>query len=193
MKKLPFNDQFYCEHLVLTRETNIEIDNFVVCKHPEGKGLMDYLQQKAVRDENDGVMRTYFVRDQKTGELVAYFSLRASSIKLEVMYGNSQGMYPCIELAYFAMNDAYIDKHPYSKGSGLIIFHEIILPLVKEISKTVGTKGIIGYAINSPKLLEHYIKDYGFARLPHENEEELHQVYRPVNDQECVFIYMDIN
>jgi hypothetical protein len=34
-----------CEHLVLTQDTNAEIDSFVVLSHPEAKGLMDYLQQ----------------------------------------------------------------------------------------------------------------------------------------------------
>lgn len=192
MQELPFNSLYYCDHLVLTRETNDEIGAFQVINHPEGKGLMDYLQQNAVKDENNGVMRTYFVRDQYTKELAGYFSLRASSLKLEVMYGEESGIYPCVELAYFAMNDAYMEARPYNKGTGLLVFNDIIVPIAKSISQTIGAKGIVGFALNIPSLLERYINDYGFSRLNRDNEEELHKLYRPANDDDCVFIYMDI-
>jgi hypothetical protein len=188
MQELPQNSLFYCEHLVLTRETNYEIDSFEIINHPAGKGLMDYLQQSAVKDENNGVMRTYFVRDQYTKELAGYFSLRASSLKLEVMYGEEPGIYPCVELAYFAMNDAYLNTHPYNKGTGLLVFNDIIVPIVKQMSQLIGAKGIVGYALNIPTLLERYINDYGFSRLEQNNEEELHQIYRPANDEDCIFI-----
>jgi hypothetical protein len=191
MKKLPSNKLYYCEHLVLTPETNEEINAFVVSTHPEGKGLMDYLQQEAVRDEHNGVMRTYFVRDKKTKELAGYFSLRASSLKLELMYDNTQGMYPCVELAYFAMNDIYLEAHQYNKGTGITIFYNIIVPIAQEISESVGAKGIIGYALDIPSLLDRYINDYGFSRLEAKKEEELHKLYRPANDKGCVFIYRD--
>ncbi len=193
MIELPCNSLFFCEHLILTKETNDEIESFVIYKHPEGKGLMDYFQQQAVKDENNGVMRTYFVRDAQTKELAGYFSLRASSLKLEVMYNEKFGIYPCVELAYFAMNDTYIDNHPYNKGTGLLVFNDLIIPIAKEISKTIGAKGIVGYALNTPHLLDRYINEYGFSRLNLKNEEELHKLYRPANDEDCVFIYMDIN
>lgn len=193
MQELPYNSLYYCEHLVLTRETNEEIGDFLIFNHPEGKGLMDYLQQDAVRDENNGVMRTYFVRDRYTKDLAGYFSLRASSLKLEVMYGEETGIYPCVELAYFAMNDAYMEIHPYNKGTGLLVFNDIIIPIAKSISQIIGAKGIVGFALNIPSLLERYINDYGFSRLNRVNEEELHKLYRPANDDDCIFIYMDIN
>ena len=192
MKELPSNSLYYCEHLVLTRETNDEINEFLINNHLGGKGLMDYLQQYAIADENNHVMRTYLVRDKYTKELAGYFSLRAGSLKLEVMYDNESGIYPCVELAYVAMNDAYINLHPYNEGTGLTVFNDMIIPIAKEISKVIGAKGIVGYAINIPTLLDRYINDYGFTRLNHINEKELHELYRPANDDDCIFIYMDI-
>lgn len=192
MQKRTVTSNYYCEHLVLTRKTNEEIDEFMISKHPEGKGLMDYLQQQAIHDENNGLAKTYLVRDRITDELAGYFTLRAGGVKLEYIHHGEYGMYPGIELAYFAVNEKYIDKYPDYKGIGLLIFNDFIIPIAEEISEKIGVRGIFGYAVNDTTLLEHYINNYGFKRLDVESETMIHNSFRPATDDGCTFIYLDI-
>ena len=57
MPKLYENDLYYCEHLYLTRKINEELNEFLISTHPEGKGVMDYLQMQANHDESAELVR----------------------------------------------------------------------------------------------------------------------------------------
>lgn len=192
MHRLYENDLYYCEHLRLTRKVNEELDEFLISKHPEGKGVMDYLQVQAVHDEAEELMKTYLVRDVVTDELAAYFSVRAGSVKIEFVADEKTGIYPGVELAYFGVNENYIEKHPENKGMGIQIFEKMIIPIAQGMRSFVAAKGIFGYAVNGTTLMERYINSYGFNRLSPENEKKLHENYRPGTDEECIFIYKDI-
>lgn len=192
MQKLYENELYYCEHLCLTRKVNDELNEFLIVNHPEGKGVMDYLQIQAVKDETAELMKTYLVRDAITDELAAFFSVRAGSVKLEFVADDKIGIYPGVELAYLGVNDAYIEKHPENKGMGIQIFEKMIIPIAKEMRSYVAIKGIFGYAVNGTTLMDRYINNYGFNRLSPENEKKLHENYRPHTDEDCIFIYKDI-
>ena len=192
MPRLYENDLYYCEHLQLTREVNDELNDFLISKHREGKGVMDYLQVQAVRDETEELMKTYLVRDAMTEELAAFFSVRAGSVKLEFVADDKVGIYPGVELAYFGVNERYIEDHPENKGMGIQVFEKMIIPIAKEMRSFAAVKGIFGYAVNGTTLMDRYVNSYGFNRLSPENEERLHQSYRPNTDGDCIFIYKDI-
>lgn len=193
MQRLYENSLYYCEHLTLSQKISDEIDEFLISRHPQGKGVMDYLQMQANHDETAELMKTYLVRDINTDELAAFFSVRAGSVKLEFVAEDSQiGIYPGVELAYFGMNENYLEKHPECKGSGVHIFGKMILPIALKMREYVAVKGIYGYAVNGTTLMERYVNIYGFNRLDPENERKVHESYRPGNDDRCIFIYMDI-
>ena len=59
---------FYCDHLGASQNDRQDILNFSVSDR-RGDGLMNYLQNFAVTDEKDGVMRTYLVMDNLTSFL----------------------------------------------------------------------------------------------------------------------------
>jgi len=195
MPRLYENNLYYCEHLALSlddRRVNDDIDSFLIAKHAEGKGIMDYLQGPAVSDETAGLMKTYLVRDSETDEFAAFFSLRAGSVKLEFTTDDKVGIYPGVELAYFGMNEVYLDNHPENKGTGIHIFEKMIIPISIESRPYIAIKGIFGYAVNGTTLMNRYVNDYGFNRLSPENEKKLHESYRPNTDENCIFIYKDI-
>lgn len=73
------NDTFYCDHLGDSQNDHRDILNFSV-RDRRGEGLVNYIQNFAVADEKDGVMRTYLVRDNLTSELAGYFSLKAGLV-----------------------------------------------------------------------------------------------------------------
>lgn len=187
----PFEGIFYCERFVLNTKTNTEIDNFIISR-PGAKGIMDYLQQHAAHDEMKHSMVTYLVRDTESDELVAFFSVRAGSVKLDFLEDYSGGTYPGMELAYFGINERYLESHPDAKGCGVTIFARFIKPLALKMRELIGIRGIYGYAVDGTTLMDRYVNVYGFNRLSPDNEKQLHATYRPDEDDGCIFIYMDI-
>ena len=185
---------FYCDHLGAFDGDKADVAiNFSVNKDA-GKGLKAYITKYAFDDEEGGLMRTYLVRTCNTEELVGYFSIKAGLIS-----GNEEEVdgqivldtLPGVELANFAVNSAYIDKHPDYKGIGAIIFSDCILPLIEETAKIVGVRVVYLFALPFEKLIERY-KTYGFMRLDPESESNLNSRLKPEYDQSCVFMYQPI-
>ena len=190
------NELFSCEHLKLTRKNMDDVDNFMITV-PEGKGLMDFLQQDAFHNETVGLCRTYLVRDIDSEELAGYFSLRAGLISSNEKImddGDEQvsefDVIPGIELSALAINERYIEAHPRRKGCGLIIFNDFVLPLVNEAAKIIGVQVLYGFSVDEKgKLMKKYIQEYGFERLDSKSEKMLHERLRPRNENDCVFIF----
>ena len=184
------NDAFYCDHLGTSKNDIADIQNFSV-KDVRGEGLANYLKNIAVDDENNGVMRTYLARDNHSSELVGYFSLKAGLISFNE---DSTGVVsdfdtlPGVELANFAVNNAYVSKHPKLKGIGFTIFTDFIKPFVKDIAKLLGVKFIYIFALPFERLIKQYGR-YGFQRLDPKHEVELHRRLKPRYDSECIFMY----
>ena len=133
---------FYCDHLGTFEKDARDILSFSV-KDDRGKGLVNYLQNFAFSDEENGTMRTYLVRDNLTSELAGYFSLKAGLVSFNEMKtetGADFDILPGIELANFAVNSEYISNHPNSKGIGAVIFHHLIVPIVHDVARRVGVK-----------------------------------------------------
>ena len=140
-------------------------------------------------------MRTYLVRDRRTKELVGYFSLKAGFVSAEIESDEDGDVgfdaIPAVELANFAINNAYRKTHSLSKGCGLIIFRKFVLPIVKEAAKSIGIAVIYIYSLPEDGLIENY-KRYGFSRLAPADELKLHQRIKPRYDKDCIFMFMPI-
>ena len=76
LKGILQSELFYCNHLGVFENDEKDIMNFTIDRD-EGSGLLDYIQHHAFPEEDAGIMRTYLVRDNKSSELVSYFSLKA--------------------------------------------------------------------------------------------------------------------
>ena len=81
LKGILRTDLFFCNHLGVMEEDEKDVMNFTL-RNTKGMGLLNYIQKMAFADEENGVMRTYIVRDLRTSELVGYFSLKTGLISL---------------------------------------------------------------------------------------------------------------
>ena len=190
---------YYAEHLDAVRDKK-DIEAFTI-NFPEGQGLSTYLKDYALKEEAR-VMRTYLVRDIDTDELVGYFSLKAGLASInesvtEVADEETGRIYfqrefdtvPGVELANFAVNSKYVEKYPYHKGLGRSIFNNFVIPVIKNVEKSVGVTMVYIYALPYERLIERY-KAYGFRRLPENDENDLHTRLKPRYDESCKFMYM---
>ena len=188
--KLPQNRYFACRHLSVSRRDLADIKAFEIA-HPEtGGGLERYLKYQASSDEHSGVMRTYLVRLKRTRECVGYFSLKAGLVSVNeerASDGITFDTLPGVELANFAVNHAFVQKHN-AKGLGYLLFSGLIAPFVQEHAKTLGIDMIYLFALPYERLMKTY-ESYGFHRLPHKAEEQLHQRLKPAYDESCIFMY----
>ena len=133
---------FYCDHLGTFEKDAQDILSFSV-QDDRGKGLVNYLQNFAFPDEENGTMRTYLVRDNLTSEIVGYFSLKAGLVSFnerKTETGADFDILPGVELANFAVNNGYILTRPDAKGIDSMIFRELIVPIVHDAAGRIGVK-----------------------------------------------------
>ena len=203
------SELFYCNHIGVSENDERDIMNFTV-RDKKGAGLLDYIQHFAFLDEDNGTMRTYVVRDNRSSELAGFFSLKAGLISYnehevtvldestgEAVIDENTGerktrhvfdTLPGVELADFAVNQTYINNHPDLKGVGLVIYNRFILPIIRQASESIGIKILYIFALPYDELIARYEK-YGFSRLEKELEAELHKRLKPEYDESCTFMY----
>lgn len=202
LKGILQSELFYCNHLGVSDQDEADIMNFTI-ERDEGSGLLEYIQHHAFPEEDAGIMRTYIVRDNKSSEMVGYFSLKAGLISLNERQiettddetGEKKKVtvfdtLPGVELANFAVNSTYIQRHKEMKGLGVVIFNQFILPIVRQTSENVGVKILYIFALPYDDLIKSYHDRYGFSRLADQYEDELHKRLKPFYDQYCKFMYL---
>ncbi len=188
------SDWLTFSHLTNSSEDLEAIRDFAVV-HPEtGAGLERYLKEFAWKDETEGLMRTYLVRQRYTGECVGYFSLKAGLIAVNerIMQNNSVAFdtIPGVELANFAVNGVFRKKYRISHLGGSI-FRRLIIPFVQKVSNSIGIYLIYIFALPHSRLLDTY-HSYGFQRLSIQAEDLLHQRLKPSYDEACIFMYQTL-
>lgn len=192
------NELFTCEHLVNSESVFRELNNFEINPdYPDGANLADYIQCNAFDDEKYGECRTYLVRDKRSDEIVAYFTLRAGLVTRQNILPNedrhSFDNLSGIDLVCFATNYYFIKNNPEYKGCGIIVFEDFILTIAKNVSEQIGAAIIFGYAVNEDKLMDYYCNKLGFSRLSTDAENIINDRFRERFDKDCYFIYRTIH
>ena len=182
------NELFYYDHISHSEQDAADIMGFTV-KHDTGEGLVAYLQQFSLHDEENGLMRTYLVRSRKTEELVGYFSLKAGLVSTNEhrLFARSFDTIPGVELANFAVNHSFVKKYGL-RNVGNVIFGDFVLRIVNLTAEWVGTGVIYLFALPFDKLIATY-SDYGFQRLERKQEKRLHRRLKPNYDRSCIFMF----
>ena len=187
----PFQtDDFYCEHLFESAENLQAIQQFDVTQQ-SGKGLENYLKYMASDEEESSSARTYVVKSKDTGEIAAYFTLKAGLFTVGDEAGDYFYTIPAAELANFAVNSTFRNTHPQIDKIGKKVFSDFILPLVDSVRELLGIQAIYIYALPYERLLEHYAS-LGFHRLAPEKEKFVHQHVKPKYDDGCIFMYQTL-
>lgn len=185
------NEVFTCEHI--TEEDLQDLSRFTSA-HAKGGFLAEYIRSKAFDDENERLSRTYIIRDKSTREVAMYFSLKAGFVSTNETVGifhRSFDSIPGIELANFAANGEYKQKHPEYKGFGKLVFTDFIIPCAKKAAELIGVKYLYIFALPEKDLLKNYT-GYGFLRLPKHHEAWLHRRIKPRYDHRCIFMYQTL-
>lgn len=180
-------DRFECRKILKSDERYIQ--SFEIA-HSNGGFLAAYLKKYALNDEEDNMARTYLVIDKATGELAAYFSLKAGFISTNEGV-NSFDSIPGVELANFGVNGAYRRNHRESRGLGKLIFMDFILPQVEEASEIIGIKVLYIFALPHEDLIKRY-EEYNFRKLSKLQQFFIHRRIRPRYDKACIFMYQVI-
>lgn len=185
-KEVISNEYFYCEHLFERNEIIEELKKNFYIYHESGKGLETYLKDHSASEEIRNENRTYIVRDTETDEVAGFFSLKAGLFSIreisESAFTGSIAQFdtlPGVELSEFAINQKYISHHPKKKGCGIIMFLGLIIPIVKKVQEAIGVKVIYIFALPEQRLIDTYIKEYGFRRLDKCDEDNLHNRIKP--------------
>lgn len=187
---------FICENLVASEDNFNQIMDFVP-KYESGFFVVEHLKRSAFAYEDEEIQRTYLVKDASTGEIAAYFSLKAGSFYAgESKQENSPtgfNVLPGIELSNLAVNKTYTDKHPEASHKlGAFVFRTYVMDKVLEAADIIGARVVFIYALPKDDLRAYYSTELGFARLPKEIEDVLHRTMKPDYDENCTFMYIDI-
>ncbi len=144
-------------------DENINLIKTFSVKENPGEGLEKYLKNNSVIDEENSLARTYLIKDKRSKELAAYFSLRSGLFTISASEDFFYAIL-AIELAHFAVNENYRKNHLEVLEIGKTVFLEFILPYVDFMKSLVGIKALYIYALPEAKLITHYEK-FGFHRL----------------------------
>jgi hypothetical protein len=184
-----FNSELYTiNHL--SDQYSSKIKTFMV-KDYRGGGLENYLKYMALNDEKFGMARTYIIETTDTKEIAAYFTLRSGLITASRGLFRGFDTYTGIELANFAVNDAYREANDVIPKLGSHLFYVFIFPLVQEISKYLGSAYLYIYALPEDKLMAHY-QTMGFERTTLSMEKHVYRHVKPAYDKGCCFMYQKI-
>ena len=180
---------FYIEPL--TQEvSSYELKMFRV-QHDEGQ-LASYLKKIAKKHDAEKLNKIYLVRSSKTGQLAAWFGLKAATLPYNDI-GDSF-LIPAVELTHFAVDERFrrANEKLSSVRTGEFIFNMFILPIVQEISEKIGCKSLFVFAIDTPKLVSYYKDTLGFREIIDTDEKQFFEYAAPDYDEGCRFLYFPL-
>ena len=158
-----------------------------------------YIRYKAVQDQFSGNNCTYVVYDRFVKCAIAYFSLKAGTVRL---YDPGAGdeyveLLPGIELSMFAVNNEYTQ---YTKnrirringiGAGEYVYRKYVLPIIRDVSEKIGVNILFLFALPDENLIKYYKEHLGFC-IPEKDEIKRCKPYTPSFDEGCIFMYQMI-
>lgn len=181
-------ENFYLEHL--TSDLNsYELKMFRV-QHDEVQ-LSSYLKKIAKKHEDNRKNRIYLVRSSATGQLVAWFGLKAASLP----YNDKDDSFliPAVELTHFAVDErAKVVPTENGVRTGELIFWKFILPIVRDVAEKIACKDLFVFAIDVPKLVSYYKNTLGFKEITSVNEKQFFEYAAPDYDEGCRFLYFPL-
>lgn len=145
-----------------------QIKQFCSKRFPQGESFLK--NDSSLYLDSYSKYRTYLIiNEDSNNEIVAYFTLSSASIfwntEKEFPYPN-----PCVEISYFAVDDSYAKYNNKSLNTGRLIFHDFILPAVKEIANILGIEYLILFSLPIEKVIISY-KKMGFTQIDSEVKE----------------------
>ncbi len=208
-----FSGRMFCEPLRSSKRNKSLIQSFTIDReqgslernhkeHPDIIiGLEDYLKRAAWEEDENGYTKVYVIKTYLSGEVVAYFALKAGMISYyeripdEVIKNGINAVtevLPGIEISHFAVNDEYRRRH--GKGGkplnhlGEYLYPTFIYPIIERTAALVGVSHLYLYAAGDEELVNYYRNTYGFEV----NKSRRIVAVKPFYDDGCTFMYRSI-
>jgi len=145
---------------VLTAPTRLTVYHDLTQFDSGELSLNQWLQQRAVRNEERGASRTYVINVE--GRVIGYYCLATASIASELAPGhlrrNMPNPIPAIVLGRLA-----VDRHWHGQGLGKALLRDAVLRTV-QVSELVGVKVLLVHVL-SEAALQFYLA-HGFHSFP---------------------------
>lgn len=151
--------------------------------------LLSYLKKFAKKHEQEKVNKIYLIRSNKTGQIAAWFGLKAATLPY-----NDKGdsfLIPAIELTHFAVDERF-KSFDSSMRAGEFMFWHFILPIVKDVSEKIGCKSLFVFAIDTHKLVSYYKNVLGFREIKDTDEKQFFEYAAPDYNEGCRFLYFPL-
>lgn len=173
--------------------------------------LQKYIIDDADQDETNHIAKTYIVYDAEELLIIAYFSIRATSMVHDIEEIDDEKKYdgklvrsvvPCVEIEKFALNDNYLDwleKNEYTNiGIGKFVFQMFISPILLFLSDAVAFHYVILFACNNEKVISAY-RDMNFETVGDDGDmiiiasDNTATPFIDLFSKECRFMYQELN
>lgn len=198
-------ENFICEPYDSSHMVYLSRFDVLELKDEKGKTYIPKKLEENIRDsgrynDND-LLKTYLVyrlprenENESKKELASVFCLRTSTMHFEKSLRENfdKKIVPCVELVYLAVDKNCLNKHPEIKGIGAITFKAFVVPIVKELNRLCGCKNLFLFAIENDKLINHYIDEMYFEKLPDNLEHYIVNNLKTDENEECKFLYQHI-
>lgn len=135
--------------------------------------------------------RTYLIKDIRTGQIVAYFTLRSGLITVSRGFLKGFDAYTGIELANFAVNEAYKKADEKTSHLGSYVFYQFILPLTQSITEYIGAAYLYIFSLPNDKLMAHY-ETMGFSHTSEKMKRFVYSHVKPKYDKGCIFMWQKL-
>lgn len=193
-------------HLDLIQDFTIDREADFSKRTDKVIGLEAYLKRCAWNDDLNHEVRIYLIKDNRSGDVAAYFGLKAGMVasseeglpteeeKQEIL--NEFGakllpeVLPGIEISHFAVNDNYRRRAGKNgkpiRGLGAYFYPAFIYPIIEDVAEKIGVNMVYLYAAGGETLISYYKRIFDFQAL---EEEDFYIPLEPGYDSGCMFMY----
>lgn len=178
---------FYVEPLSASINS-YELKKFRV-QHDE-RQLTKYLCKKAKKHEATLMNKTFLVREKKSKNIVAFFSLKAATLPYKD--SNEPFLIPAIELTHFAVDERYKNSGNQEMRTGEFIFWNHIIPKVKAAAENIACKNLFVFSIDTMKLIKYYKNRLNFREIENIDDSQFFEYAKPEYDSGCKFLYFPL-
>lgn len=146
--------------------------------------LNTFLQSAAFDYNSNGHGNTYLVKDIESGNIIAYYTLKASAMQIKKEENEKFESVASIELARFAVDHRY-----QNQTYGRLIFLCCIIPKVQDVQRIIGIRNIIVFVDELNKRAIRFYKNFGFFL----GSEEVSNYIEEDFNEKCKIMYVNID
>lgn len=145
--------------------------------------LNTFLHSEAFDYNSNGHGNTYLVRDIDSGDIISYYTLKASAMQIKIEKNEKIESIASIELARFAVDYRY-----QNQTYGRLIFLCYIIPKMLDVKEIIGLRNIIVFVDELNEGAIRFYKNLGFYL----GSDEVSKYIEEDFSEKCKIMYVNI-